>query len=125
MWIAGGLVWFLLIMLELLLGIFFGSTHAWTPIFVPLIVIGVMTGGTFWMLGTMRAVQLVRAGRRQSTSGSPPGVVCPDLCARLNAGGHLRQRRGHERWRTRLARRFPAAFCELIADPAGPCDDHV
>ena len=64
MWVMGGLVWFPLILLELILGIFVGGTRAWTPIWVSLLVIGVVTGGTFWTLGAMRAVQLVRARRR-------------------------------------------------------------
>jgi hypothetical protein len=72
MWVMGGAVWLPLILLELVLGILIGGTRAWTPIFVSLIVIGVVTGGTFWVLGVMRAVRLVRAERRQSTSGSPP-----------------------------------------------------
>ena len=73
MWVAGGVVWFPLILLELVLGILFGSTRAWTPIFVSLIVIGVVAGGTLWMLGAMRAVRMVRASRQQSMSGSSPG----------------------------------------------------
>jgi hypothetical protein len=40
MWVVGGLVWFPLILLELVLGILVGGTRAWTPIFVSLIVIG-------------------------------------------------------------------------------------
>jgi hypothetical protein len=77
MWVMGGVIWFPLILLELVLGILVGGTRAWTPIFVSLIVIGVVTGGTFWVLGAMRAVRLVRAGRRQGTSGSPPGPGLP------------------------------------------------
>ncbi len=72
MWVMGGAVWLPLILLELVLGILVGGTRAWRPIYVSLIVIGVVTGGTFWVLGVMRAVRLVRARRRQSTSGSPP-----------------------------------------------------
>jgi hypothetical protein len=52
MWVMGGVIWFPLIPLELVLGMVFGGTRAWTPIFVTLIVIGVVTGGTFWVLGT-------------------------------------------------------------------------
>jgi hypothetical protein len=77
MWVAGGVVWFPLILLELVLGIIFGGTHAWRPIFVSLIVIGVVTGGTFWVLGTIRAVRLVRASRQRSMSGSSPGSGVP------------------------------------------------
>ena len=77
MWVMGGVVWFPLILLELVLGILFGGTRAWTPISVSLIVIGVVTGGTFWVLGAMRAVRLVRASRQQSTSGSSPGSGVP------------------------------------------------
>jgi hypothetical protein len=70
MWVIGGAVWFPLILLELVLGMLVGGTRAWAPIFVSLIVIGGVTGGTFWVLGVVRAVQLVRAGRRQSTGRS-------------------------------------------------------
>ncbi len=77
MWVVGGVVWFPLILLELLLGILVGGTRAWTPIYVSLIVIGAVTGGTFWVLGAIRAVRLVHARRRQSTSGSSPGSGLP------------------------------------------------
>lgn len=77
MWVVGGVVWFPVILLELVLGVLIGGTRAWTPIFVSLIVIGVATGGTFWVLGAMRAVRLVRARRRQSTPGSSPGSGLP------------------------------------------------
>jgi hypothetical protein len=77
MWVMSGVVWFPLILLELVLGSLVGGTRAWTPIFVSLIVIGVVTGGTFWVLGAMRAVRLVRARRRQGTLGSSPGSGLP------------------------------------------------
>jgi hypothetical protein len=64
MWVMGGLVWFPLILLELVLGILVGGTRAWTPIWVSLLVIAAVTGGTFWTLGAMRAIRLVRARRR-------------------------------------------------------------
>jgi hypothetical protein len=77
MWVMGGVVWFPLMLVELVLGILFGGTRAWTPIYVSLIVIGVVTGGTFWVLGAMGAVRLVPARRQQTASDSSPGPGLP------------------------------------------------
>jgi hypothetical protein len=70
MWVAGIVVCWAFIVLELILGAIFGHTRAWPPIFRTMIVIVVVTAATFWMLGTIRAVRFLRAKRRQRTSGS-------------------------------------------------------
>lgn len=72
MWVMGGLVWFPLILLELVLGILVGGTRAWTPIWVSLLVIGAVTGGTFWTRGAMRAVRSLRGPARQDRGQPDP-----------------------------------------------------
>jgi hypothetical protein len=78
MWILCGVVWLPLALLEVILGLIFGGTREWTTIFVSLIIIGVITGGTFWVVGVIRLVQFARARRLGNVSNTPsPGSGAP------------------------------------------------
>jgi hypothetical protein len=78
MWIACGVVWLPLLLLEAILGLILGHTREWDTVFVSLVVIGGVTSGTFWVLGVIRFVQFARAKRLGNASNTAsPGPEAP------------------------------------------------
>jgi hypothetical protein len=49
------------VLLEVILGLFFGHSHEWTAIWVSLLVIGAIIWAIFWVVGVIRAVRFARS----------------------------------------------------------------
>jgi hypothetical protein len=60
MWVMGAIALMLVVLLELILGLFFGHSREWTAIWVSLLVIGATIGAIFWVVGVIRAVRFAR-----------------------------------------------------------------
>jgi hypothetical protein len=69
MYVAGGLVWLPGIVLEVILGTFFGGSRHWTEIYMTIVVVCAAISVTFFILGVKRAVRQLRS--RASGAQSP------------------------------------------------------
>jgi hypothetical protein len=61
MFLLGAIAFMLVVLLEVILGLFFGRSHEWTAIWVSLLVIGAIIWAIFWVVGVIRAVRFARS----------------------------------------------------------------
>lgn len=63
LWVISGLPVVPAILLIVLLGLIYGHTRYWTVIYVSIALAGFIIGMITWLIGTIRAVQELRAHR--------------------------------------------------------------